>query len=97
MAKLKLVEGTKGSYAFRCPGCKRIHVVTTKDEGYPHPIWDFNGDVEKPMFHPSVYCSTANGHFTEICHSFVTLGKIQFLDDCTHPLKGQMVDLPDIE
>ena len=29
-----------------------------------------------------------------ICHSFVTDGAIQFLDDCTHHLKGQTVPLP---
>lgn len=29
------------------------------------------------------------------CHSFVTDGRIQFLDDCTHSLAGQTVDLPD--
>lgn len=29
------------------------------------------------------------------CHLFVTDGRIQFLDDCTHELKGQTVDLPD--
>ncbi len=33
----------------------------------------------------------------QICHSFVTDGRIQFLDDCTHELKGQTVDLPDWE
>lgn len=32
---------------------------------------------------------------TEICHSFVTDGKIQFLSDSTHDLAGQTVDLPD--
>lgn len=32
-----------------------------------------------------------------VCHSFVTDGRIQFLDDCTHELKGQTVDLPDWE
>ena len=30
------------------------------------------------------------------CHSFVTDGKIQFLNDCSHELAGQTVDLPDI-
>lgn len=30
-----------------------------------------------------------------ICHSFVKDGRIQFLSDCTHPLAGQTVDLPD--
>ncbi|WPZ24851.1 DUF6527 family protein [Sulfitobacter pontiacus] len=29
------------------------------------------------------------------CHSFVTDGRIRFLDDCTHDLAGQTVDLPD--
>lgn len=29
------------------------------------------------------------------CHSFVTDGKILFLGDCSHALKGQTVDLPD--
>lgn len=29
------------------------------------------------------------------CHSFVTAGRIQFLGDCTHELRGQTVDLPD--
>ena len=30
-----------------------------------------------------------------VCHSFITNGRIQFLDDCTHGLAGQSVDLPD--
>ena len=30
-----------------------------------------------------------------VCHSFVTNGRIQFLGDCTHALAGQTVDLPD--
>lgn len=28
-----------------------------------------------------------------LCHSFVTDGRIQFLDDCTHSLAGQTVEL----
>lgn len=31
----------------------------------------------------------------KICHSFVTDGRIQFLDDCTHYLAGQTVGIPD--
>lgn len=30
----------------------------------------------------------------EVCHSFVTDGRIQFLGDCTHKLAGQTVELP---
>jgi hypothetical protein len=29
------------------------------------------------------------------CHSYVNNGRIQFLSDCTHPLAGQTVDLPE--
>lgn len=35
-------------------------------------------------------------HIDMICHSFVKDGKIQFLNDCTHELAGQTVDLPDV-
>lgn len=30
-----------------------------------------------------------------VCHSFVRDGMIQFLDDCTHKLRGQTVPLPE--
>ena len=32
-----------------------------------------------------------------VCHSFVTDGRIQFLGDCTHALKGQTVVLEDFD
>ena len=31
------------------------------------------------------------------CHSFITDGRIQYLGDCTHPLAGQTLDLPNWE
>lgn len=31
-----------------------------------------------------------------VCHSFITAGKIQFLNDCTHELAGQTVELPEL-
>jgi len=31
-----------------------------------------------------------------VCHSFVTDGRIEFLNDCTHGLAGQTVDLSEI-
>ena len=74
--------------AFWCPGCKREHDVRIKGDD----VWGFNGNHEKPTFTPSVL---VNGHRpAERCHSFVTDGRIQFLDDCHHELRGQTVDLP---
>lgn len=64
--------------------------------------WDFNGDFEHPTFSPSVlrhWTRPADGDEPEVryvCHSFVRNGRIEFLEDCTHPLVGQTVDLPDL-
>ena len=30
------------------------------------------------------------------CHTFITDGMVQFLGDCTHPLAGQTLPLPDL-
>lgn len=38
----------------------------------------------------------ADKRVSVVCHSFVTDGRIQFLNDCTHALAGQTVDLPDL-
>lgn len=76
-----------------CPGCKTHHAFTTKDSVFIP--WTWNGDVEKPTLTPSMLVN--QGYPESRCHSFVTDGKIQFLDDCFHELKNQTVDLPDIE
>lgn len=34
---------------------------------------------------------------SSVCHSFVTDGYIEFLGDCTHELKGQKVEIPEID
>lgn len=35
------------------------------------------------------------GAKNEVCHSYVTNGKIKYLNDCTHHLKGKTVELED--
>lgn len=71
---------------FMCPGCGHVHSVSPA-------VHKFNGDLEKPTFSPSVLCNWIPG---KCCHSMVLDGKIQFLNDCDHALKGQTVDLPEI-
>lgn len=56
--------------------------------------WTWNGSVTAPTLRPSI--RTQDGEGT-ICHSWVTDGRIQFLADCTHELRGQTVDLLDVE
>lgn len=90
MAKVLKIEGEDGAYMIFCPGCKTGHKFDKR--------WTFNGDMEKPTFRASMlvkWTRTVDGVVDFVCHSFVTDGKIEFLDDCTHKLKGQTVDLPD--
>lgn len=73
-------------YMFHCPGCGYGHVFDEKR-------WHFNNDLVKPTITPSYL--TGQDNFTKMrCHSFIKDGKIQFLDDCFHSLRGQTVDLP---
>jgi hypothetical protein len=94
MAKFAPLElsPTIEEYSFQCPGCGYAHWVRVK---CPRPCWTWNGDVERPTISPSLL---VNGHSSDHrCHSFITDGKIQFLDDCWHELKGQTVEIPDRE
>lgn len=82
---------------FHCPGCNWLHVVNTAGD---RPVWTWNGDLVKPTFSPSLlYWIAVHPEEPETfpeqrCHSFIRDGKIQFLDDCTHKLKGQTVPIP---
>lgn len=85
--------------SFHCLGCDDTHQIRLHPNG-----WGWNGDKVKPTFTPSVKVTypanpKASDDFKEwrterICHSFVTNGKIQYLDDCAHALAGQTIDLP---
>lgn len=84
---------------------------TPGPDGLPckSPHWTFNGDYEKPTFSPSilvhgVYAKSGVEYVRPMapgeviipkCHSFVKNGRIEFLADCDHELRGQAVDLPD--
>jgi hypothetical protein len=99
----KIRHTSDGRFVFFCPGCQCGHGIKTTGDG---PKWAFNGDVEKPTISPSILVhehdtilpendSTGKVTKTFRCHSFVTDGNIQFLDDCTHELKGKTVPLED--
>lgn len=86
-------ETTYG-FTFWCPGCEDLHQVRIKtDSGcVKDPVWGFNGNVEAPTFTPSVRVRYG-GEEPRVCHFFVKAGKIEFLNDCTHALAGQTVDM----
>lgn len=56
--------------------------------------WTWNGDTEKPTLRPSVL--TQMDHKKMRCHTWVNDGQAQFLDDCSHELRGQTVDMLEV-
>lgn len=108
-AKVRHPTDNKHYLTFMCPGCEKQHTVKVHVPGVPPSgaQWDWNGSYERPTFAPSVLVTwPANPNVTDefkewrakrVCHSFVRDGRIQFLNDCTHSLAGQTVDLPDFE
>lgn len=101
-------DGLYYGLSIECPGCEFGHHVVATDwtpEGkqrFERPAeacWGFNGDLVLPTLTPSILCRVEMGAEKRkvVCHSFVTGGRIQFLNDCTHALAGQTVDLPEIE
>jgi hypothetical protein len=82
-------QGSHYGWVFWCPGCEEPHQIDSK--------WTFNGDVHKPTIRASVLVRSedhsSGAKVDTRCHLFVTDGKIQFLGDCTHSLKGKTVDM----
>ena len=89
------------SLGFFCPGCRHAHVIGVDGGHEPGKNWTWNGDINRPTFQPSVRVFTpahsydaSDGTRKQIpestqCHSFVTDGRIQFLDDsAAHQLRG---------
>lgn len=94
MAKIKIYHIGEESdswheiqYHYMCPGCGYTHAVNPK-------VHQFNGSMDKPTFSPSLLQNWTPG---KTCHSYIRDGKIQFLMDCHHALKGETVELPEIE
>lgn len=79
-------------FTFYCPGCEHHHGFKTTGK---EPRWTFNGNMEKPTVQPSIRCRVPGDEEfpEEVCHFYITDGKIQYLTDCTHKLAGQTIDM----
>ena len=86
-------------YAFYCEGCGNYHMYYTEKPNDIGAKWTFNGDLDRPTFRASmlIRMNKEQDNVDLVCHSFVTDGKIQYLNDCTHHLKGQTIEMKDIE
>lgn len=95
---------------FMCPGCDDSHTVPVPPHPLAWQ-WNGSVEkptllpsllVRSGHYAPSwkpgdeCWCGKDYPFSCYLCHSFITDGQIQFLNDCTHKLAGQTVDLAEI-
>jgi hypothetical protein len=91
-------------YGYFCPGCGYGHEIAVTKKNASGASWSFDGNFQRPTFSPSLNMRVNTPDMKEyqpdvgstVCHCFIREGKIQFLGDCTHALRGQTVDMPDV-
>lgn len=87
-------------YYFWCPGCKHCHGFRVGgDPKKDGPQWDFNGDMEKPTFSPSLRMFVTDPETKQektICHLHLIDGEISFCGDGEHDHKNKTVPLTPI-
>lgn len=86
---MKTSLGRDNHVFFHCPGCDDAHVVRID----PVNGWTWNEDSESPTIKPSILLQGGTRNIR--CHSFVTNGRIQYLSDSSHHLRGRTVELPE--
>lgn len=109
--KAKPVKIVEGEGYVQCPVSEATHVtlnmpsmvtpltlpVILKGKRDGTGCWTWNGDTEKPTLKPSILTTTRTKREAFRCHSWINDGQAQFLSDCTHNLKGQTIDLNEVE
>lgn len=88
---MKIRHKANGTRMFWCPGCECVHRF--------NDTWVISGTDEAPTVTPSLLVTgwiESQQFVGARCHSFIRDGKIQFLEDCGHKLKGLTVLLPDL-
>lgn len=82
-----------------CPACKELHPFAVDKPFSNGARWTWNGKTDKPTFSPSMNITVGpHGEEKRIerCHYWLRDGRIQYLPDCTHEMKGKTIDLPPI-
>lgn len=93
----RFLRRLEGGYAHWCPGCQEMHYIAVERPLANGAQWNFNGDIERPDFSPSVLIKwpRMEGKADLRCHYFIRHGHIQFCSDSTHEFAGKTVPLPE--
>lgn len=78
---MRVLAETEDGHVHWCPACEINHIVPNR--------WDFNGNIDKPTFAPSVRQSFGPPDDRTVCHYHIVDGVIDFADDCTHSMRGK--------
>lgn len=101
-------EITYPSLMFVCPGCAEFGNTATGLHMLPvntdkkKPSWTWDGNLIIPTVNPSILTrwkgkNEDKSKVVELtCHSYLHVGIFEYLDDCTHSLKGQKIEIPDL-
>lgn len=85
-----------------CPGCdereparKRggLNMLPVSGDSTKRPTWTWNGNLEVVTLSPSILTRYPMGDKTLVCHSYLTDGVWNFLNDCTHDLAGKQIPM----
>lgn len=92
-----------GHVAHWCPACGELHEFAVDRPFRNGARWTMTGDAAAPTFSPSMNirvgpypASSKKAGATDVCHYFIKAGRIEYLGDCTHDLRGKTVELPDL-
>lgn len=90
----KNLAGQVVGYKFWCEGCGYSHAFrTVRDVSESKaPIWEFNGDLDRPTFIGSLRVDGGPGR---MCHLNLTDGQIHFWADSEHKYAGRIRPLAD--
>ena len=80
----------KNGLQFYCPGCKVYHDF--------NDTWNIKWTGNKPTVSPSILVNNSQWGVDNFggslrCPLYIKNGQIQYLNDCTHKLKGETVDM----
>lgn len=101
--QVRIGDKTQKRHYYWCPGCDALHGIAILPDRQDNGAgWSFSGTLECPTYSPSQLTKTKlmrddTGKEKEfVCHTFIRNGQIEFLNDCTHELKGKTVPLPQL-
>ncbi|HEY6021705.1 MAG TPA: DUF6527 family protein [Candidatus Paceibacterota bacterium] len=76
---------------FYCEACDDLHHIVYERIGdhFDPYIWVWNKSYSQPTISPSILVMTPDSR----CHLFVKRGQLEYLQDCSHHLRGKITPM----